>query len=126
MAVGLGWLVGQSPLETLHWDVRGLLVSPLLALPPLGLVWLCLWRPIGPLADLVRVVDQMLTPLFRQCTLAEMAIICLLAGLGEEMLFRGVIQAGIANWASDGPATTFLGERRRTGSPWRWWPCSSE
>ena len=38
----------------------------------------------------------MLVPLFRDCRLAELAIIATLAGIGEEMLFRGVIQAAAA------------------------------
>jgi hypothetical protein len=110
LAVGLGWLVDRSPLETLHWDFRAILISPLLVLPPLGLVRLCVWRPLGMFADILRVVDEMLVPLFRQCTAAEMAIISLLAGLGEELLFRGVFQASIAHWAEDyGGTALFLG-----------------
>ena len=110
LAVGLGWLLDRSPLETLHWDVWAVLVTPLAVLPPLGLVLLCLWRPLGMFADIMQVVDQMLAPLFRQCSAAEMAIISLLAGLGEEMLFRGVFQAAIAHWAENyGGTAAFLG-----------------
>ena len=58
----------------------------------------------------------MLVPLFRQFSVAEMAIISLLAGLGEEMLFRGVFQAGIARWTSgDGPS---LAAQADTASAW--------
>ena len=110
LAVGLGWLVDRSPLETLHWDMWAILISPLLVLPPLGLVLLCLWQPLGLFADVMQVVDQMLVPLFRQCTAAEMAIISMLAGLGEEMLFRGIFQASLAHWTENyGGTAAFLG-----------------
>ena len=36
--------------------------------------------------------------MFRRCTLAEFGIIALLAGVGEEMLFRGVLQGTISRW----------------------------
>ena len=59
--------------------------------------------PVGPLAELEKVVRRTIVPLFRSSTLWELAVICALAGLGEEMLFRGVAQAGI---------------ERFSGSPW--------
>jgi hypothetical protein len=35
----------------------------------------------------------MFVPLFRDCRLVELAIVAALAKIGEEMLFRGVIQS---------------------------------
>ena len=45
-----------------------------------------------------RVVERLLVPLFQHLSVAELAIISILAGLGEEMLFRGVLQAALAGW----------------------------
>lgn len=112
VAVGLGWLVGQRPLESFPRTpgavVWGLAWGALATLPPAAGLWLCLKYPVGPLARLVRVVDELLVPLFRDCRLLELAMISVLAGLGEEMLFRGVIQqaleAGLA-----GPLGTWIG-----------------
>ena len=76
----------------------------------------CVRWPVWPFADIRRVVDDTLVPLFRQFSMGEMAIISLLAGLGEEMLFRGVLQAGIARWTSgDGPQIVWHGQ---TASAW--------
>jgi hypothetical protein len=105
VAVGLGWLLNQPPLETLRWDPVGLMLGPLLALPPLALVLVCIRWPVWPFADIRRVVEQMLVPLFRQWTVAEMAIIALLAGLGEEVLFRGFLQAAITQWTASNAAS---------------------
>jgi len=42
------------------------------------------------------VVEERVAPLFAGATLAELALIGLLAGVGEEGFFRGVVQAGLA------------------------------
>ena len=65
--------------------------------PPLLLMGACLKWPVGPIQGLVRVVDTLLVPMFRQCHLLELAVISLLAGLGEEMLFRSILQQGLAD-----------------------------
>ena len=101
LAVALGWLLEQPPLETFYFDKYAILLAPLLVLPPLLLMVLCMSHWFRPAADIRRVVDELLTPLFQQCTVAEMAIVSILAGVGEEMLFRGVLQAYFARWASN-------------------------
>ena len=47
-------------------------------------------------------------PLFRQATLTQLAVISLMAGLGEELLFRGVIQGKITQVVG-GPAGNWVG-----------------
>ena len=48
--------------------------------------------PIGPLEDLKRFVSELVVPLFAPLNLLQLALISALAGIGEEMLFRGVLQ----------------------------------
>ena len=50
----------------------------------------------------------MLVPLFRECRLLDLAVISALAGLGEEMLFRGVVQQAVADWV-DGERGIWVG-----------------
>jgi membrane protease YdiL (CAAX protease family) len=96
VAIGLGWLLKSPPLATLHVEGYAALLGLAATLPPLTLFWLCLKCPWRPFAEIAKITDETLVPLFRDCRLVELAIIATLAGIGEEMLFRGVIQAAAA------------------------------
>ena len=96
VAVGLGWLLGCGPLDRIEWTVAELGLGAVAALPMLGLLGVCVRVPWRPFRDLMRVVDEQLAPMFRHCRVLELAVISLLAGVGEEMLFRGVIQEAVA------------------------------
>jgi uncharacterized protein len=109
VAIGLGWLLGTPPLATLfHFTARDALLGVAAALPPLGLFWLCLICPWRPFAEIARITVETIVPLFRNCGLAQLAIIAALAGLGEETLFRGVVQAGAAQEIG-GPYGVWIG-----------------
>jgi hypothetical protein len=97
VAVGLGRWFGQSPLTTFHGNFSGLLLGLVATLPPLGFFWFCLKCPLRPFTEIARILDETLVPLFEHCSLIELAVIAALAGLGEEMLFRGVVQAVVAD-----------------------------
>jgi uncharacterized protein len=108
LACALGWIFGTPPLRTLRFDLMGIIWGIAATLPPLVLFWLCLKIPLQPLREIVRILDQSVVPLFRNCRLAELAIIAALAGIGEETLFRGVVQTGAAQ-AIGGPHGWLIG-----------------
>jgi hypothetical protein len=53
-------------------------------------------RPGGPLRRLVDFVVGELGPVLARRSVAELALLAGLAGLGEELLFRGLVQSGLA------------------------------
>jgi membrane protease YdiL (CAAX protease family) len=104
LALALGWWLEVAPFATLAWTWRGLVwgiaaTAPLL----LGLVW-CLRTTLAPVARLVQVTEQRIAPLFAGSGPLTLAVVALLAGLGEETLFRGLIQPVLAThlplWAA--------------------------
>lgn len=103
LAWPLGWLLGVDPLQTLHADLRGLLLGVLATLPMLPLFVWCIRSSLRPLARIRTFFDEVLRPIFAGCTLAELALVAAAAGVGEEMLFRGVIQPAIGHWLGDWP-----------------------
>jgi membrane protease YdiL (CAAX protease family) len=101
LAVLLGWMLDQSPLETLRVNPFSIQLGILAVLPLLGLLLVCervQWRPVQ---DVRRVLDDLIVPMFKNWSLAELAGVSFLAGVGEEMLFRGVLQAATAEWTGD-------------------------
>ncbi len=112
VALCLGWLFERDPLATFPSDSseigRGIAWGVAATLPLLAVLWLCVKCPVRPFRGLLEVIDRLLVPLFRDCRVADLAVISLLAGLGEEMLFRGVIQAAVADWVA-APSGAWVG-----------------
>lgn len=60
---------------------------------------LLLLFPLGRwqwLRDIARIIDQILVSLFRHAPAGAVMLVSVLAGVGEELLFRGVLQDGLA------------------------------
>jgi hypothetical protein len=112
----LGWLLHlkRPPLEQIVWDPAAIAWGAAATLPLLLALWLCTRFPLGPLKALKRVVQQSIVPIFGGCTLVDFALISLVAGIGEEMLFRGVVQEGLSQlsaspWLALGLASLLFG-----------------
>ena len=98
LALILGHLTEIWPAERL-WPIplSSALLGLLSALPPL-LVMLALRNiPWNVIQELTQFVDERLTPMFRGLSLVELALLSLAAGWGEELLFRGLIQAELTH-----------------------------
>jgi uncharacterized protein len=108
LAVVTGWLVGHPPAATFQasWIALGWGLAA--TAPALCLFWACLRCGWGPFARLTNLTDRQIVPLFRRSTPLELAAISLVAGIGEEMLFRGLLQGGVTDWIG-GPAGFWLG-----------------
>jgi membrane protease YdiL (CAAX protease family) len=98
----LGWVLEQPPLAKTHWNTRDLGLSVAATLPLLVGFAICVRWPIGPLARIKRFSDEFIRPFFRPCTWYDLAVISVVAGLGEEMLFRGVVQGALGSWLGTG------------------------
>lgn len=95
-AILFGWLLGRPPLATFSFNLNDALLGVAATVPLLVVFWLCLVIPFRPFQNITQILDEMLVPSFRDCAVIQLLIIAALAGVGEEMLFRGVIQASAA------------------------------
>jgi len=96
LALALGWWLDVEPFERLALNWRGLAWGIAATAPlVLALAW-CLRTRLPPVVRLVRIVEQRLAPLFGGSGPAAIVLLALLAGIGEETLFRGVIQTALA------------------------------
>ncbi len=98
----LGWLMGHPPLEHFSWSLKDALWGVAAALPLIGLFLAMLRWPIGPLSAVKDFCEQEVVPLFHNSYWSELALISLSAGVGEEMLFRGVLQSSLTDWLGVG------------------------
>ncbi len=97
MAWGLGHLLGTPVGEQIVVTPSTLLLGALATAPLLaGLYW-TLRTPWDVLVRLRVVVEDKVAPLFADCSVAGLAVISILAGVGEETLFRGVLQSAVAS-----------------------------
>ena len=109
VAMAVNWWFELSLPERLRWDL-GHAFWALAATGPLLLMMLWTSRSrLGPLVRFRKVVDEVVVPMFRDCSYAELALISVLAGLGEEALFRGVIQVSLSGPLGDLAAIAITG-----------------
>ena len=94
----LGWLLGVPTLSRIHPTWTSLLSGILAAGPLLLAMWWCSNSSLKPLRTLMNQVEESLVPLFLGASSATLLLISVLAGLGEELLFRGVFQLGLTAW----------------------------
>ena len=92
LALILGWLFDHDPVATLTWDPRSLVVA-VAATAPLAVMFLAFWKwPVGPFRVIRHHVEELLVPILANASAGEIALLALVAGVGEELLFRGFLQ----------------------------------
>ena len=101
LALGAGPLLGAPPLRGLHLSLAEVAWGLAAALPPAVAVVLAVHRGIPWARRLAESVEEILEPLLLNSP-ARLALVAVLAGLGEEALFRGVLQSAFAAAAGPG------------------------
>jgi uncharacterized protein len=94
----LGWLMSHNPLQGFEWSLTDALWGAGAAFPLIALIVSMITWPVGPLVRVKRFCKQEVVPLFAKSNWSELALVSLSAGVGEEMLFRGVFQASFSDW----------------------------
>ncbi len=96
IAFGVGWFLGVSPLQYLNWSWSDLFIG-LLAAFPLFVFFLFACRTrIQAFQQIKQFLLEELGPRIEKGSILELLILAIFIGLGEEMLFRGVLQT----WAT--------------------------
>ena len=105
IALAVAWSVDFSPWIGMRWtgetlgdQFSAVLLGALAAGPMLLVMLLAYYWPVGPLKSVREVTTSQLIPLFSHLTLAEKAAVSIAAGLGEELLFRGLVQGALSDW----------------------------
>ncbi|MCI0732219.1 MAG: CPBP family intramembrane metalloprotease [Methylococcaceae bacterium] len=88
----IGWFVDVNPFANLSVDGTALFWG-ILGTFPLFLLFLVFYRfPVGPLDPIKNSLLEILGPVFSLCGWQELMILAIVAGISEEVLFRGLLQ----------------------------------
>ena len=85
-------------MQSFAWSTSDALLGAAAAAPLVAIFVAILTWPVGRLAQVKTFCDREVVPLFAKSNWSELALISLSAGVGEEMLFRGVFQASFTQW----------------------------
>lgn len=103
LAIVVGWALGVDPLSTVplkddsfNDHLLAMLWGVVATVPLLIGLLLANRLRFRALARIRRFVEARVVPLFQPLSLFELGAVSFAAGFGEEMLFRGLVQAGIA------------------------------
>jgi uncharacterized protein len=104
VAVFLGWLFSvplraqfpESGRSLAAAAVRGVFAT----LPMFALFWILVHSQLPSMRHLRQQVEWLIREMFPSGSYAQFAMVALLAGVGEELLFRGVIQSKLVEWTS--------------------------
>lgn len=108
-AMFLAWLVGLDLWANIAWDVSTGLYC-LLALFPLLVMFFVFYRwPVGPFQRIKDLLLEVMGPSLSACRWYDLPLLAGLAGLGEELLFRGVLQTGLDLWLGRGLGLVIAG-----------------
>lgn len=97
-AYGIGWAAGVPPFERFRLDAGSVGYGIAATVPLLGMLRWCLRTEWAPIRRLVTMVEELLTPYLAGAPTGGIVLLALLAGVGEEAFFRGVVQAGLTGW----------------------------
>ncbi|MDT8449364.1 MAG: CPBP family intramembrane glutamic endopeptidase [Wenzhouxiangellaceae bacterium] len=97
LALLLALVFGVRPWLAIDFGVDALSQSLLATVPPVAAILVLMRRRWQWVERLDRLVRQYLLPLFRDAGPTAVFAVALMAGIGEELLFRGLIQAGLSD-----------------------------
>ena len=92
IAAALGWWFKVDPLAQLAWSGLGVIWGLAATVPMIGLFLAANRFPIGPLRTIKQFLHDALGPSLIACRWYDLLLVAIVAGIGEELLFRGVLQ----------------------------------
>lgn len=109
LGLGLAWVFGLSltgPFQAGLTDITlGLVLGIAYFIVMVGAIRL----PFRPVRKLLKFVDRVVAPLFRETSLADVILVATAAGVGEELFFRIFLQQWIGSYTPAGVAIVAVG-----------------
>ncbi len=94
-ALTIGWCVSINPVEHLSWDWLALVWGVLATVPTFAIFWLTYRYPVSSLRKIRDFLSRELAPSLSNLHWYDLILLSILAGVSEELLFRGLLQPWI-------------------------------
>ena len=91
IAAALGWWFQVDPLSQFAWTWQGMIWGLAATVPMIGLFLAANRFPVGPLQKIKQFLHDALGPSLVACRWYDLLLVAMVAGIGEELLFRGVL-----------------------------------
>lgn len=93
----LGDIVERQPLDYIAWNLLDAVWGLAAAVPMLAALCIAMRLPMPAIRRLHEICHDFMIPMFRGATWPQIVVLCVFGGLGEEMLFRGLVQQGLTD-----------------------------
>lgn len=93
LAVAIGWLIDVDPMGTFHVTPEAVSRGVIATAPMLVLFWVSMHSHWTPFRTIREFLLEWFAPYLVRCRWYDLLALAALAGLGEELLFRGLLQA---------------------------------
>lgn len=100
VALALGWIFGIDVLSGLRFSLAAAVTGLVGAIPPFVLLLATERMRIPALERIKRLVLESLGPSLTACRWFDIVLLAAVAGLGEEVLFRGAVQPLFERWTA--------------------------
>lgn len=96
LAAIIAWSAAIPWISTLAWDLSDAAWGVAATVPMLLVLWWMLHTTWKPARQITGFLDEAARPILGKWTWTELAVISLIAGVSEELLFRAVAQGGLS------------------------------
>ena len=100
IAFVVGWLLAVNPTSQLFWSMEDLVLGGLATVPMLLVLWACYLSRSKGIAAIRLFLRETIGPYLNECRLVDLVLLALLAGVCEEILFRGLLYFWINQYNS--------------------------
>jgi uncharacterized protein len=109
VALALGLVFRIDPFADFRLERGAVWLGVAAALPPFLLLWVTDCFKFSALERIKRLVLELLGPSLVACRWYELVLVAALAGFGEELIFRGVVQRLFERWLAFGGSGQIAG-----------------
>lgn len=95
-----GWMTGVGPTDKLYWSWNDFLLGLLATVPMLLFLAICYLSPSAAMRQIRSFLREFIGPYLNRCRGIDLLLLALLAGVCEEVFFRGFLFLWLNTWNS--------------------------